>query len=254
VLTGLFQAPHSPLNVPITPQRRFSTAAIDVDRLTKLAIATETSVNDVVLALCSAALRRYLLDLNALPRQPLVAMCPVSVRPADSPSEGNAVSMILANLATHEPDPRRRLAAISASTRAAKAHLRSQPKAVLDCYSPLAMGPHLARQLVPGIASGMRPVFNVVISNVPGPPQPLHAGEARMEELYPMSLLFKNEALNITVCSYAGRLNFGFTACRSSLPHVQDLALHTLAALDELERAVVADQVGVSPATVVSQP
>ena len=237
-LVGLFQAPRSPLNVPITPQRRVSTATVDLARVNALAKATGTTLNDIVLALCSAALRRYLLDLGALPERPLVAMCPVSVRTPDAHSEGNAVSMILASLATDEPDPQRRLTAIAASTQACKAHLRSLPKAALDAYSSLAMTPHLARQLVPGAASGARPVFNVVISNVPGPRQPLHAGGARAEQIFPMSLLFKNEALNITVLSYADQLNFGFTACRSALPHVQDVAVYTVEALEELERSV----------------
>jgi len=81
-------------------------------------------------------------------------------------------------------------------------------------------------------------MFNLVISNVPGPKQPMYAGGARMESFFPMSLLFKNEALNITVLSHAGQLDFGFTAARSALPHVQDVALYMVEALDELEAAV----------------
>lgn len=243
-LVGPFQAPRSPLNVTISPQRRFSTATIELARAARLAELTGTTLNDVVLAACSTALRRYLLAHDGLPDKPLVAMCPVSIRPADSDGDGNAVSMILADLATDEADPRERLTRIAASTTAGKEHLRRLPKAALAAYSALAMGPHLLRQLVPG-ALRVRPSFNLVISNVPGPRRPLYAGRARMTGFFPMSLLFRNEALNITVLSYDGQLNFGFTACRRSLPQAQDIAVFTSEAFDELE-ALVTGSAGAS--------
>jgi len=102
------------------------------------------------------------------------------------------------------------------------------------------MLPHVSRQLVPGLASA-RPVFNLVISNVPGPHEPLYAGGAQLESWFPVSLLFKNEALNITALSYNGRLNLGFTACRTALPHVQDLALYVENALENLETVLSVD-------------
>jgi hypothetical protein len=145
--------------------------------------------------------------------------------------------MILASLATDEADPLARLRAIATSTAAGKKHLRSLDKVAVTAYSSLAMAPHFARQLVPGLAR-TRPMFNVVISNVPGPRQPLYAAGARMESFFPVSLLFKNEALNITVLSYDGHLNLGFTADRNALPHVQDVAVYTVEALGELEDAV----------------
>jgi WS/DGAT/MGAT family acyltransferase len=239
---------------PISPQRRVSTATIELDRVSALAEASGTTLNDIVLALCSTALRRYLQDLDELPAQPLTAMCPVSVRPADGEAEGNAVSMILASLATDEADPVARLRVIAASTAAGKKHLRSLDKAALTAYSSLAMAPHFARQLVPG-AARTRPMFNVVISNVPGPRRPLYAAGARMESFFPVSLLFKNEALNITVLSYDGHLNFGFTADRSALPHVQDLAVYTVQALDELEdRTSVLEKCASNPAHINPAP
>lgn len=235
-LVGPYQAPKSPINVPISPQRRVATARIEQSRVAAIAEATGTTLNDVVLALCSTALRRYLLAQKTLPDDPLVAMCPVSVRPADSDGDGNAVSMLLANLATDDADPLARLRTIAASTRAGKDHLRSMDAKALGTYSPIVMGPQLGRQLIPGVAA-TRPLFNLVISNVPGPRRPRYLGGARMEAFYPMSLLFKNDALNITLLSYDSWLNFGLTACRVALPHMQDIAVFLVDALAELESA-----------------
>ncbi|WP_405136447.1 WS/DGAT/MGAT family O-acyltransferase [Nocardia sp. NBC_01388] len=238
-LVGPFQAPHSPLNVPIGPQRRIFTATVALDRVKSLAAATETSVNDIVLEMCASALRRYLIGLGELPDKPLIAMVPVDVR--RSGTDGNAVSIILANLATHQADPRTRLATIAASTRAGKQHIKTVPPESMSAYTTLAMSPQFVKQLVPGAAS-LRPMFNLVISNVPGPKQPMYAAGARLENFFPMSLLFKNEALNITVLSHGGQLDFGFTACRTALPRVQDVAHHTVQALDELESAVCSER------------
>ena len=239
-LVGLFQSPRSALNVEVSPQRRVATASLDLARIIAVGRASGTTINDVVLALCSASLRRYLDQLDDVPAQSLTAMVPVSVRPADSDGDGNAVSMILATLATDVSDPAERLKQIARSTEAGKNHLRSMDAGTLDLYSQTAMLPHVSRQLVPGLAS-TRPVFNLVISNVPGPPEPLYAGGARLESWFPASLLFKNEALNITALSYNGRLNLGFTACRTALPHVQDLALYVEDALEDLETVLSVD-------------
>jgi diacylglycerol O-acyltransferase len=236
-LVGLFQSPHSALNVEVGPQRRLATASIELDRLVAITSATGATINDVVLALCSSALRCYLDKLGELPSESLTAMVPVSIRPADAESDGNSVSMILADLATTGADPRARLAKIVQSTQAAKQHLSSMDSGGLALYSQAAMLPHVGRQLIPALAKA-RPVFNLVISNVPGPRETLYAGGAPLESFHPMSLLFKNEALNITALSYDGNLNFGFTACRTALPRVQDLALYLLDALDELEQTI----------------
>ncbi|TSD99711.1 wax ester/triacylglycerol synthase family O-acyltransferase [Skermania sp. ID1734] len=236
-MVGPFQAPQSALNVPIGPQRRVSTAVVDLERVRALAARTATTVNDIVLAMCAGALRRYLSELGQLPTASLTAMCPVSVRTTKGGEDGNAVSMILADLATNVAGPMERLRAISASTTAGKNHLKTLDASVLGDYGMLAGTPWLAKQVIPG-AGAIRPMFNLVISNVPGPRTPLFAGDARMEEFYPMSLLSKNEALNITILSHDGKLNFGITACREALPHVQDVAVYCGGALDELEAAV----------------
>ncbi|WP_157390258.1 WS/DGAT/MGAT family O-acyltransferase [Nocardia terrae] len=236
-LVGPFVAPRSPLNTVVGPQRRVCTASIDLSRIKRLAKVSRTSVNDVVLASCSAALRRYLLDSEGLPDRPMIAGCPVSIAPQGA-SPDSSVGMMLANLATDVADPVDRLQAISRSVRAAKEHQATVPHGALVAYSILAMLPHTLRQLVPGAVERIPPMHNLIISNVPGPQQPLYLAGARMVGLYPLSLLFQGEALNITLVSQAGRMDFGFTACRSALPNVQRLARYLEDAVDELEAVV----------------
>lgn len=252
-LVGPFVAPRSSLNMEVGPQRRVCTASIDIARIKHLATISGTSLNDVVLAACSAALRRYLLDIDGLPEAPLVAGCPVSIAPTGS-STDSAVGIMFANLATNEPDPLVRLSVIANSTRSAKEHHSAVPHRALVAYSVLAMAPHTLRQLVPAAVRKLPPMFNLIISNVPGPKRSLYLSGARMVGLYPLSLLFRGEALNITAVSHDGRMNFGFTACRSALPHVQNLALYLEDGFGELEHAVSvgrANDSGVEGAAVV---
>jgi diacylglycerol O-acyltransferase / wax synthase len=231
-----FVGPRSALNGRVTGQRRFATARFDLARLRAAGRARGATLNDVVLYLCATALRRFLLESDALPRQPLTAGVPVSVRAADDQSTGTAISFLVANLATDEPDPRRRLAAIVASTRRAKEHLGALPRAALVQYTMLLMAPYML-QLASGLGGRMRPAFNITISNVPGPEEPIAFQGARLEAMYPLSLIAHGGALNITCVSYAGELCFGLTGCRDTLPHMQHLAVYTGDALAELENA-----------------
>ncbi len=237
-LISLRQAPHSILNGRIGRNRRFATAQLELARLKAVAKAASGTLNDVILALCSASLRRYLAELDALPTAPLVAMVPVSIRPKDDAGGGNAVGAILASLATTTEDPAGRLAAIVASTTTAKQQLQGMsPQAILQ-YSGLLIAPMML-QMIPGAAGRLRPTFNLVISNVPGPEHPLYFRGARLEATYPMSLPLHGQALNITCNSYAGSVCFGFTGCRDTLPHMQRLAVYCAEAMGELEHAVI---------------
>ena len=177
-------------------------------------------------------------ELDALPAAPLVAMVPVNVRPKDDAGGGNAVGAILASLATDVADPSERFDAIIASTRRAKEQLQGMSKDAIIQYSALLTSPFML-QLLPGAMGRVRPAFNLVISNVPGPEEPLYFRGARLEAAYPMSIPVHGLALNITCNSYAGTINFGFIGCRDTLPHLQRLAVHAGEALDELERAVL---------------
>ncbi|TAM33335.1 MAG: wax ester/triacylglycerol synthase family O-acyltransferase [Nevskiaceae bacterium] len=232
-----FVAPKSILNRKIGGQRRFATQYYELERIRRIAKAAEVTVNDVFLELCSGALRRYLDEIQALPNAPLTAGVPVSVRPADDGDSGNAISFIIANLNTHLADPLKRLKAIQESTNIAKEKLQALPKAGINNYTMVFMAPYIL-SLLTGLGGRTRPMFNVTISNVPGPREYQYFNCARMEQMYPISLLSHGQALNITVVSYAGQFNVGFTGCRDTLPHMQRLATYMAESLEELERAV----------------
>ncbi|TDT43150.1 diacylglycerol O-acyltransferase [Halospina denitrificans] len=237
-LTAPFVGPQSILNNRITGQRRFATQHYQIDRLKAICAVTDASLNDVVLQICGTAMRRFLLEQDKLPEEPLTAGIPVNVRPADDEGTGTAISFMIASLATDEPDPVARLEQIKDSTRVAKEHLQSLPRQVLNQYTMMLMSPYIL-QLISGLGGRMRPVFNVTISNVPGPPEPLYYEGARMEAMYPVSLVTHGGALNITCLSYAGALNFGYTGCRDTLPSMQRLAVYTGEALEELEQRLL---------------
>lgn len=231
------QAPRCVLNGRISRNRRFATAQLELARIKAVAKAAGGTLNDVILALCAASLRRYLGERDALPTAPLVAMLPVSIRPAGDAGGGNAVGAILASLATTTEDPAERFAAIIASTTTAKQQLSGMSPAAILQYSALLIAPMML-QMLPGAAGRLRPTCNVVISNVPGPDHPLYFRGARLEASYPMSIPVHGQALNITCNSYAGSMCFGFTGCRDTLPHLQRLAVYCAEALGELEHAV----------------
>ncbi len=236
-LTAPLTCPWSIINGRITPHRRLATQRLPLADMRELARRADCTLNDLVLAVCSSALRRYLAEADALPEDPITAGLPVNVRPADDEGLGTAISFICANLATHLEAPLDRLALIKASTQRAKQHLQGLPRTALTHYTVTFMAPYIL-QLLTGLGGRLRPVFNLTISNVAGPDRPLYLNGARMEAMYPMSLLSHGQALNITCLSYDGRLHFGFTGCRNTLPHMQRLAVYAGDALAELERAV----------------
>ena len=237
-LTAPFTGPVSILNHRVTGQRRFATQHYQLDRLKALAQASGGSLNDIVLYLCGTALRRFLLEQDSVPAIPLTAGIPVNIRPADDEGTGTQISFMIASLATNEADPLNRLQQIKASTRRAKEHLQKLPTSALTQYTMLLMSPYIL-QLMSGLGGRMRPVFNVTISNVPGPENTLYYEGAKLEAMFPVSLIAHGGALNITCLSYAGSLNFGYTGCRDTLPSMQKLAVYTGEALDELESLVL---------------
>jgi WS/DGAT/MGAT family acyltransferase len=240
------QAPRSVLNQRVTRSRRFATQRIEIARLKRIAAASSGTVNDVVLAICGVALRRFLLEQDALPERPLVAMVPVNVRPRGDPGGGNALGAILTTLATDEDDPCKALDAVVASTKREKAHLQRMSKKAIFHYSAIVLAP-MVLSLLPGAAGRVRPAFNVVISNVPGPTRPLYFRGWRVEESYPLSIPFHGYSLNITVQSYAGSLNFGFIGCRDTIPHLQRLAVYSGEAVEALERRLSHGDIRRSP-------
>ena len=228
-----YQAPKSMFNTRVTSSRRFAAQSFSLERIRAVGKATGATINDVVLAICAGAMREYLKQNQALPKEPLIAMVPVSVRAADGPEDGNQVSLILANLATHIADPAKRLKQIVGSTKRAKAKLQQMTRIEQIAYAAASLSPMPVTMLLGGRT---RPPFNVVISNVPGPTEPLYWNGAQLEEMYPVSIPIDGVALNITLTSYVDSIGFGYTACRRSVPSMQRLLDYTETALKELER------------------
>lgn len=230
-----FQAPKSILNQKVSGARRFAAQSYSFKRIRAAGKGLDATVNDVVLAMCAGALRRYLLDLDALPARPLVAMVPVSTRKDDSDA-GNQVSMVLTSLATNVAGPRKRFEAIIRSMKSSKDRFARMNTLEVMNYLAIMMG---AGGL--NMATGLRPTwqpFNVVISNVPGPKQPLYYNGAKLEGTYPVSIVLDGQALNITLTSYADNMEIGLIACRRTLPSMQKLLQYLEDSLVELEGLV----------------
>jgi diacylglycerol O-acyltransferase len=230
-----FHAPPTMFNVNISGSRRFAAQSWALSRFRAIGKATGTTINDVTLAVCAGALRRYLMGQNALPAQPLIAMVPVSVRAADQEG-GNQIAMLLANLSTHVADPLERLRRIHESTALAKKRLGGMTRLEQIAHAA-TMGAPAGPSILTGHAR-RRPIFNLIISNVPGPPVPLYMNGMRLDENYPVSIPVDYMALNITINSYCEQLGFGFIACRRSVPTLQRMLDTTDEAIAELELAL----------------
>jgi len=222
------RAPATPFNKPITPHRRIAFRSVDLAAVKAVKNAFGVSVNDVVMAMCAGALRRWLIDHHALPDQPLVAMIPVSVRdPASKGALGNKVSAMLATLPTSVAEPGLRLEIVHAATQAAKAQQAAIPQGLVDQISDFAPPALTARAARVVFATGLLhrlPPFNVTISNVPGPNVPVYLCGARLIAHYPVSVVTDGQGLNITLVGYLGQLHFGLISCRELVPDIDALA------------------------------
>jgi WS/DGAT/MGAT family acyltransferase len=230
--------PRTPLNVSITGERTFAALSLPLDALKQLAAAHDAKLNDIVLALCSGALRRYLAQHGGIPKKPLIAAMPISLRAAGNTEFSTQATMTLVNLHTHRADAVRRLHAIRDAAGAAKA-LAGRTKSILPTDFPSIAVPWVLHGLATlygrlGLAGTIPPIANLVISNVPGPQVPLYAAGARMRTYWPLSIPEHGLGLNITVMSYAGAMGFGFTAARVAVPDARPLAGALAEAFDEL--------------------
>lgn len=233
------KSPRTPWNASIGRHRRFAYTTLPLDDAKAVRRAVGCTFNDVVMALCSGMLRRYLLKHDCLPDEPLVAMVPVSVRSGDEGDRyQNRVSALLADLATNETDPARRLARVQASMDRAKSDFAAIPaEALMDLtqFAPPAIAARAMRMYSRlRIADRVSPPFNLVISNIPGPPFALYAAGARLEHFYPVSAIADGQGLNITVQSYTGNLDFGFLADRDLVPDVWSMTDLLRESMDEL--------------------
>lgn len=239
-LKSLAPPPRTLFNVSITNQRSFCAFTLPLGPVKAAAKTRGGTLNDGVLAICSSALRGFLKERGALPDKAMVAGVPVSLREAGDASANNQVSAVTISLASHIDDPGERLEAIVASGEQSKKLLNAGKK-LINTDFPVLGSPWLMSGLATfygrsGLADRVPPTANVAVSNVPGPPVPLYFRGARMLTFYPVSLPYHGIALNITVQSYAGNLDFGLTACRRALSHaeVKSLARHFQQAFDEL--------------------
>lgn len=224
------QAPDSILNQPVTSIREISAQSFALLRFMDLSHHLNTTLNNVVLAVCSGALRRYLLEMNALPKKPLIGFVPMSLRQDDS-NVGNQISFMLANLATHEADPIKRLDTIKGSMNNGKNRFGRMNQASVLNYSAVIYS-RAGMQIVTGLFPEYR-AFNVVISNVPGSRQPLYWHGAKLQSLYPASIVFNDQAINITFCTYEDAIEFCITACSQVLPDTKKILAYIE---DELAR------------------
>jgi WS/DGAT/MGAT family acyltransferase len=231
-------APKTPINVSITNQRSFSSFSIPMAELKHIAKGNGVTLNDVVMAICSGALRHYLADLNCKPKQPLLAGVPVSLREEGNTDMNTQASMMRISLASHIKDPLQRLQAIRTASAAAKA-MTNSVKSVLPTDFPSLGAPWLLSGMASlfgrsRIANSMPPLANVAISNVPGPKVALYMAGAKMLTYYPVSIVMHSLGLNVTVQSYNGSLDWGLIACRKAMPDLPELANCMLAAHQEL--------------------
>jgi WS/DGAT/MGAT family acyltransferase len=236
-LTLPFRAPRSMFNVRIGGARRVAAQSWSMERIKAVKAATGVTVNDVVLAMSSGALRAYLLDQNALPDTPLTAMVPVNLRKDDDDRGGNNVGTFLCNLATDLDDPAKRLEIISTSIRDTKEVFWQLPPIQQLALSAFNIG-GLFFGLIPGYLTAAAPPFNIVISNVStGGSEQLYWRGSRLDGNFPLSIPLDGQAVNITVTNNADKLDFGLVGCRRCIPHLQRLLGHLEASLKELERA-----------------
>ena len=229
---GLQRAPRTPFNVAITNQRAFAARSLPLADIKAMAKRSGASLNDVVLAVCAGALKRYLDDHNVKLARPLVAGVPISLREAGNTDPNNQVSMMMVSLCTDVADPLERLKAIRASANVGK-KLTGSFKAAIPTDFPSLGVPWLMSGAASlygrsRLAERLPPIVNVAISNVPGPQHPLYFAGAKLAGFYPVSIPAHGVALNMTVQSYNGALEVGLTACRRALPDVTDLADHVV--------------------------
>ncbi|MBL8490843.1 MAG: wax ester/triacylglycerol synthase family O-acyltransferase [Rhodocyclaceae bacterium] len=230
--------PKTVLNVPITQGRTFAGLSIPLAEVKRMAAVEDAKANDVILALCSGALRRYLAKHGGIPRKPLVAAMPISVREAGNTDMNTQATMVPVSLMTHMADAVERLRAIrDAATKVKEAARRA--KSVIPTDFPALGVPWVVGGLASlygrmGLSRAIPPVVNLVISNVPGPPVTFHAAGLPMRVYWPLSIVEHGVGLNITVISYGPSLGFGIIAATAAVPDARPIAQALSDAYEEL--------------------
>ena len=235
-----FTAPRTPFGQSISKNRKLGIKSFSLSRIKELGKASNSTINDIILAMSAGALRDYLIDTDELPKRPLTAWVPVSLRSGQEDELGNRVSVLVSSLATDVEDAGERMELVRLSIHAAKEQLKGQSTRTSDNYTQLLSGLVVLTQAL-GIADRVAPAANVVISNVPGPRDLRYLNGAVLVGQYPMSMLIDGQALNITVTSHDNRLDFGVLACPNAVPNPQHVADLLESALEELEQVPFID-------------
>jgi WS/DGAT/MGAT family acyltransferase len=232
--------PKTPFNGPISAHRRVAFGSLSLDAVRAVRREFGTTVNDVVVSICAGAVREWLIERDALPDDPLVAMIPMSVRKRDERGTwGNRISMMIVPIPTDEPDPRRRLQRTHDLLRRAKERHSALPANLLTdatAFIPPAVAALAARNTV-DILSRTRPPLNLVISNVPGPRTSLYCAGAELQANFPVSVIVDGVGLNITVVSYKDRVDFGIVGDREQIDDAWAFLDGAAHALKELEQS-----------------
>ncbi len=237
------QAPHTPFSGRISAHRRFSFGSLPLGSVKAVKDSLGVKVNDVVVAMCAGAVRELLMAEGSLPSEPLLAQIPVSVRTDEQVGTyGNRVSVMIVPIPTDEPDPLERVERSRVAMLAAKERHKAMPAELLQDvanFIPPAINARAARvALQLGTQQRMRPLYNLVISNVPGPRFPLYMGGAEITANYPVSVVADGAGLNITVMSYRDSMDFGLICDRDQIPEIWDLLDALRSDLGALEAAV----------------
>ncbi len=243
--------PRTPLNVTIAGERSFAGVTVPLDEVKAMARACGATINDVALTLCSGALRRYLTRHGGLPKKPLMAAMPISLRAKGDTEMTTQATLSLVNLATNVADPLKRLEALRAASGATKT-VAGKAKSIIPTDFPTLGVPWLVGALAElygrsRIASVAPPLANVVISNVPGPPMPLYAAGLRMTDYWPLSIVEHGVGLNITMMSYNGALGVGFTAARCAVADADELVADFQSAVAQLKKAIAERDAAATP-------
>ena len=238
---GGLEAPRTPFSKPLSAHRRFSFGSLPLDEVKAVKNAHGVTVNDVVVSLCAGALRRWLVAHDALPDRPLVAQIPISVRtPEQSGTYGNRIMLMTVPLFTTESDPVKRLRATHDALAEMKESQQAMPAALLadaNHFIPPAIFSRAARlSFALSTRWGGRPMWNLVVSNVPGPQFPLYLAGAKVLSTYPVSVITDGMGLNITVMSYHGSLDVGIVADRDQVADVHTLIEYLAEELAVLRR------------------
>ncbi|MGD8977280.1 MAG: wax ester/triacylglycerol synthase family O-acyltransferase [Gammaproteobacteria bacterium] len=244
----LFKAPRTRFNDTIETQRSFGGITLPLAGIKVIKDRVEgATVNDVVLAVCSGALRAYLQDKDELPEEPLVAMAPISVR-EEMDRGSNRVSAMLVNLATDVRNPKRRFRSIMQSTQDSKAYTKAIGAATLTDSTqvvPFSLATAASRLYSRmHVATYHRPPFNLIITNVPGPRMTLYLGGAKMSNVFGMAPVLDGLGMIMVVVSYAEHLTISVNASRHQLPDPDLLLRHLLSAYDEIEQAICGPAAG----------